>query len=105
MTPLPLTPDLILVAKRCVWFKSPVDALSNVDHLVAHVLTFGMHRDVQTLRAYLSDSELGDALDRAPPGIFDARSWAYWNWILLDRADPPPMPRRTFGDANAEMAA
>lgn len=36
------------------------------------------------------------ALDHAPPGILDPRSWAYWN-VLADRYPPPPMPRRVLG--------
>ena len=36
-----------------------------------------------------------EALDRAPPGIFDPRSWAYWN-LKLGRYPAPALPRRAF---------
>jgi hypothetical protein len=61
--------------------------------LVAYVLTYGTHEDVRTLRRYLSDGELLEALDHAPPGIFDPRSWTYWN-LKLGRYPAPPMPMR-----------
>lgn len=96
MTALPQTPELEAVARRCVWFKSPAEALDDPEHLIAHVLTFGMPKDVATLRAHVSDVDLAEALEHAPPGIYDGRSWSYWNWMLRGLAQAPPMPRRTF---------
>jgi len=48
------------------------------------------------IRRHVSDDDLREALDRAPPGIMDARSWAYWN-SKLGRYPPPPMPVRALG--------
>jgi hypothetical protein len=95
MRALPHTPELENVARNTVWFKPPIEALDEPFHLVAHVLTFGTHEDVTTLCKYISDSELREAIDHAPPGIFDPRSWAYWN-LKLGRYPAPPMPTRTF---------
>jgi hypothetical protein len=95
MKPLPNTPELHAVAKRTVWFQSPEEALTDTLHFIAHVLTYGTHEDVKTLRRHLSDEELRDAIEHAPPGIFDPRSWAYWN-LKLGRYPAPPMPRRHF---------
>ena len=58
-------------------------------------MTYGTHEDVTTLRSYVSDEELQEAIDRAPPGIFDPRSWAYWN-LKIGRYPAPPLPARTF---------
>ena len=88
-------PELEAVAKRTVWFKSPADAIDEPIHFVAHVLTFGTHEDVTTLRKYISDEELVEAIDLAPPGIFDPRSWAYWN-LKTGRYPAPPLPVRRF---------
>jgi hypothetical protein len=93
MRRLPCTPELENVAQRTVWFKSPAEALDQPYHLVAHVLTFGTHEDVTTLRRYISDDELLEALDHAPPGIFDPRSWAYWN-LKMGRYPTPKIPKR-----------
>ena len=46
-------------------------------------------------RRYVAD-DLREALDRAPPGIVDPRSWAYWNNVL-GRYPAPPMPKRALG--------
>jgi hypothetical protein len=40
---------------------------------------------MRTLRRYLGDDDLREALDRASAGIFDPRSWSYWR-LVLDRA-------------------
>lgn len=93
MRSIAMTEELARVAQRCVWFKAPQDALSYPEHFIAHVLTFGTHDDVKALRRTVSDDELKKAIDNAPPGIFDARSWAYWN-LMLGRSEPPPLPQR-----------
>jgi hypothetical protein len=50
------------------------------------------------LRESVSEKELREALDQAPPGIIDPRSWAYWNSVV-GRYPPPPLPVRRFGVA------
>ena len=39
--------------------------------------------------------DMRDALDHAPPGIMDPRSWAYWN-SKMGRYPPPPLPVRSL---------
>jgi len=34
---------------------------------------------MKVIRQYADDADFREALDKAPPGIIDARSWAYWN--------------------------
>jgi hypothetical protein len=98
MTPLPLTAELERVARRCVWFRAPAEAVADPPHLIAHVLTHGTHEDVATLRRYVDDDALRKALAQAPPGVFDARSWSYWQLILNGRSPAPPLPTRSFGE-------
>jgi len=88
-------PELQAIAKRTVWFKPPADAINAPIHFIAHVLTYGTHEDVVTLRKYISDDELAEAVEHAPPGIFDVRSWACWN-LEMGRYPAPPLPTRTF---------
>jgi len=54
------------------------------------------HEDMNILRAFLTDDDLREALDQAPPGIIDPRSWAYWN-SKLGRYPTPPLPTRRLG--------
>jgi hypothetical protein len=96
---LPATPELLRLAARLVWFKAAEAALRDPAHLVAHVLTYGTQDDVRTLRSHLSDSQLRAALECAPAGVFDPRSWAYWN-LMLDRP-ATPLPERFRGNVPA----
>ena len=98
-TALSATPELLRLAGRVIWFKAAHETLHDPAHLVAHVLTTGTQDDVRTLRRHLSDSQLRAALDHAPPGVFDPRSWAYWN-LMLDRPETP-LPERFCGNVEA----
>lgn len=65
---------------------------------MAYAMTYARHEDMRVIRQFVSDDEFREALDNAPPGIIDSRSWAYWN-LKMGRYPPPPLPRRTFGSA------
>ena len=52
MKPLPATPELLSVAERVVWFKTPSEALADPVHFLAHVMTYGT---VEDLRAQIFD--------------------------------------------------
>ena len=93
MKPLPLTPALLTVARRVVWFKEPTDALADPVHFLAHVMTYGTVEDLRVLQEIIGLDEFREVLDHAPPGIFDARSWAYWN-LKCGRAPAPSLPVR-----------
>lgn len=95
MKTLPLTPELLDVAQKTVWFKEPAATIAHPEHFIAYALTYGLHEDVKILRKYVDDDDLREALDHAPPGVFDGRSWAYWN-LMMGRYPAPPMPQRRF---------
>ena len=96
MKTIPLTPDTEALARRLVWFESPAEALSDTSRFVAYAFARATHEDMTLLRKFLSDDDLREALDHAPPGIIDPRSWAYWN-SRLGRYPAPPMPVRQLG--------
>jgi hypothetical protein len=93
MKPLPITPTLLAVAERVVWFKSPAEALADPIHFLAHVMTYGTVEDLQALEGMVDASVFEETLAQAPPGVFDVRSWAYWN-LLCQRVPAPPLPVR-----------
>ncbi len=93
MKKLTLTDELTKVASRVLWFEPPAKALSDQIRFLTYAMTYGTHEDMKIIRQYVSDEELLEALDQAPPGIFDARSWAYWN-VILGRYPTPPLPER-----------
>lgn len=93
MRPLPINAELESVARRVVWFKPQAEAIKETNIFVAYVLTYGTHEDVSILRKYLADEDFRKAIITAPPGIFDPRSWAYWN-LKIGRYPTPPLPKR-----------
>lgn len=96
MKPLPLTPETDALARRLVWFEEPAQALSDTFRFVAYALAKATPEDMKILRGFLTDDDFREALDHAPPGIIDERSWAYWN-ARLGRYPAPPMPKRDLG--------
>ncbi len=94
MNPLPSTPELRAVARRVVWFKEPDAALADPVHFLAHVMTYGTPEDLAALHGIVPREAFLEALEHAPPGVFDPRSWAYWHLVLAERSPPPPLPTR-----------
>ena len=78
------------IARRVIWFEEPEAALAFPYRFLAYAMTYATHEDVREIRRHI------DALDHAPPGIIDPRSWAYWN-SKMGRPPAPPMPERRFG--------
>ena len=97
MKPIPLNEETTAVAAQVIWFESPSEALSDPVRFMAYAMTYSMHEQMRVLRRYVSDDDFREALDRAPPGIIDPRSWAYWN-SKMGRYPAPPLPVRRFGD-------
>jgi hypothetical protein len=94
--PIPLNDETRALARRLVWFEPPEEALADSVRFMAYAFARATHEEMKALRAYLDDSNLREALDHAPPGIIDPRSWAYWN-LRLGRYPAPPMPTRRLG--------
>jgi hypothetical protein len=93
MKPLPLSPELLRIASRVVWFKEPEEALREPVHFLAHVMTYGSLEDLKEIDDIVRMEDYRETLDHAPPGVFDPRSWAYWN-LICGRTPCPPLPVR-----------
>jgi hypothetical protein len=93
MKALPATPELLRVAQRVIWFEAPEQALADPVRFLAHVMVFGTVEDLRALRGIVGKDEYREVLEHAPPGLFDLRSWAYWN-LVCDRRPAPPPPVR-----------
>ena len=92
---IPITEETRDVASRIIWFETPEHALREPIRFMAYAMTYARHEDMRVLRRYVSDDDIREALDKAPPGIIDPRSWAYWN-SKMGRYPPPPLPVRNF---------
>jgi hypothetical protein len=93
MKSIPLNVETAAIARRIVWFEPPAKSLSEPVRFMAYAMTYATHEDMRVLRTFVSDIDFREALERAPPGIIDPRSWAYWN-SKLGNWPPPPMPKR-----------
>lgn len=87
--------DLLRVAKRVIWFKTPEDALQDTKFFLAHVMTYGTLTDIGVTLKYFSEDDFASVLNDPPPGVFDIRSWTYWN-VRYQREPVPPLPKRTI---------
>ena len=85
--------DLLRVAKRVVWFKQPEDAIKDVKLFLAHVMTYGTLTDIATTLRYFSEDDFKPVIMDPPPGVFDRRSWTYWN-VRYHREPVPDLPKR-----------
>ena len=93
MKALPKTSELLQVARRVMWFQEPEHALADPLQFLAHVMVFGTPEDLRVLRGIVGKDNYREVLEHAPPGIFDPRSWAYWN-LVCGRRPAPPLPMR-----------
>lgn len=93
MKRLPYNDDLLTVAPRVIWFEPPEKALTDPIRFLAYLMTYGTAEEVAVVRRYIDLDDFREALEHAPPGIIDERSWAYWN-AVTGRYPVPPMPRR-----------
>jgi hypothetical protein len=98
MTSLPRSADLLRAAARVVWFEPPERALADPVRFLAYVMTYATAEEIAVVRRYVELDDFREALEHAPAGIMDERSWAYWN-VLTGRYPVPPMPRRVIPQA------
>jgi hypothetical protein len=97
MKPLPCTPDLLEVVPHVIWFEPPEQALGDPIRFLAYLMTYGTPDEIAVVRRYLDLDDFREALEHAPPGIIDERSWAYWNTVC-GRYPVPPQPQRIIPD-------
>ena len=86
------------LARKTIWWKTPEDAITLPDRVIAQVMQLGDFDDIQLLAECVGDSVLGDVLTHAGAGQFDERSWAYWHYRLglAELEQLPPLPGKNF---------
>jgi hypothetical protein len=93
MRAIPLNAETEAIARRVIWFEPPAEALADPVRFMAYAMARATHTEMKAIRQYVNDADFLDALDNAPPGIIDRRSWAYWN-SKMGRYPAPPEPKR-----------
>lgn len=89
------TAELIHLARRLFWWKSPGEALGQPNRFLAQAMTLGTWEDLDIVRRHWSPADLRAVLAEPPPGVFDPRSWTYWHCVL-EVQPMPPLPQRRF---------
>jgi hypothetical protein len=90
---IPLNSATEAIARRVVWFQEPAQALSDPVRFMAYAFAYATHGDMKVLQGLLGIDGMRHALQAAPSGIIDPRSWAFWN-SKLGNWPPPPIPQR-----------
>ena len=85
-------------ASKYIWWKTPEDAVSMPERVVAQVMNIGDFDDMQALAREAGDEFLRNVIWHAQAGQFDERSWAYWHYRLglAELEQVPPLPVRSF---------
>jgi hypothetical protein len=92
----PKPPDARIaeIARRLAWWQSAQQTLARPLELVARVMVEGSREEIFDVERFFGRRVLLEALTKAPPGIFEARSWNYWHLVLGgDRTIPLPARR------------
>ena len=88
-------PAIRKLATRIMWFEPPAMSLRDEKRFLIYAMTHATTQELGVLRRHVPDRALRAALQAAPPGIMDKRSWAYWHVVLV-RSPVPSMPRRAL---------
>jgi hypothetical protein len=87
-----MIPEVETWAKKYVWWETPERALARRELLLCQMMQLGTWDDVGKARRLFGDAAFKEALEHAPAGVLDAKSWRYWH-LFFDLA-PRPMPVR-----------
>ena len=80
------------IASKYVWWQPPEATLARPRYFLCQIMTLGTAEDVRAVRLALGDQALREALENAPPGVMDPKSWNYWR--LFFGLEPSSMPER-----------
>lgn len=89
--------ELDRLARRLFWWDGAAQGQPDAARLLAQVMVYGTPEDLAVARRHFPPSAFRAVLDDPPPGLFDARSWAYWHAVFGLQA-PRELPRREIPD-------
>ena len=75
MKPLPHNAELLSLALHVIWFEPPAQALAEPIRFLTYVTTYGTLQELAVVRRYVGLDDFREALEQAPPGVMDERSW------------------------------
>jgi hypothetical protein len=87
--------EMARIARRVCWWQSAEATLQNTPFFLCRVMVFGTWADVCFVIENYRKASLREALQRAPAGLFDNRSWYYWHH-RLQILPVPALPARAI---------
>ena len=87
-------------AKRVNWYTTTEDLVRAPKSIIAQVMSRGNAMGISAIQSQFSLEEQREAYLAAPPGLFDRRSWAYWELILFGDPKAFPFPERFAETSN-----
>ena len=85
-----MDPTLAAFAKKYLWWCNADEALRDRDRLLRQLMKLGTFDDVGAARKLVTDQAFIDALQNAPAGALDPKSWNYWRLVFRLSQEPPP---------------
>ena len=96
MLPKEKSAERLLSIARCVcWWQSADETFENTPRFLCQVMVFGTWDDACFVLDHYGKATFREALQSAPPGLFDNRSWHYWHH-RLNVLPVPPLPQRVI---------
>ena len=90
----PTVSDMKALALRYVWWQPAEETLGSPETLLRQILKIGTAEDYVAARSHWGEDAFKRALESAPAGSLDERSWAFWHrhYKLPERL----YPKRSF---------
>lgn len=87
--------QLAAIARRVCWWEPIGATLENTPLFLCRIMALGTWDDICIALAHYGRDAFREALQNAPPGLFDHRSWHYWHH-RLKLLPVPSLPQRVI---------
>jgi hypothetical protein len=89
------SPHLGAIARRVCWWEPVGATLENTPLFLCRIMALGTWEDISIALDHYAKHAFRVALQNAPPGLFDPRSWHYWHH-RLQLLPVPSLPQRVI---------
>jgi hypothetical protein len=86
---------LAAIASRVCWWEPTAATLKNKPLFLCRIMALGTWDDICIALDHYGRDAFREALQNAPPGLFDPRSWHYWHH-RLKLLPVPSLPQRVI---------
>ncbi len=88
-------PHLAAIARRVCWWEPAASTLENTSLFLCRIMALATWEDICVALDHYGKNAFREALQNAPPGLFDPRSWHYWHH-RLELLPVPSLPERAI---------